>query len=95
MPDNKNLTVEIFKFDMQGTPESRLDNLELLRFGVIGVHCTARNVLPSEYGQFAQYIPLDCTFGTVEEYANGALNLYIRRNSSLKTPAHMFLRVRQ
>jgi hypothetical protein len=92
---NNKPVVELFKFDMSGTPEARLANLDLLREGVVGVKRTAaRDITPGEYKAYEYLKPPVHTFGTVEEYENGALNIFIKPVLTDNGAATMFIRVR-
>lgn len=57
-------------------------NRQILAQEVVGIECTAVRTPTRTDNDYVSYIPYDHWFSSVEVYANGAKNLFVRSNLS-------------
>lgn len=87
--------IEYLAFDIRDCEEAREHNRALLREGVVGIRCTeVRDITDRERYMYQAWIPAASFVSSVEEYANGALNMYVRHGNMPEGRAFGFIRVR-
>lgn len=73
-------------FNLDDTNEGRKSNLSILADGVKGVECTYAgkadeshySIIAENVPNYLSLIPNDFKFGTLEVYANGAMNHFVK-----------------